>query len=136
MVGALSNLKCAQSREAAYRFGQICRNVPFDSRPSNVRFLFALKLPFQRSALSEQVWRSASARVSQGYERPPPIFQQFARRRNVEDLLADRGIDISHETVRFWWNRFGPMFCAEIEKRGVVHMRATRNGGGIWTKCT
>ena len=23
---------------------------------------------------------------------------------NVEDLLAERGIDISHETVRFWWN--------------------------------
>jgi putative transposase len=33
--------------------------------------------------------------------------------RNVEDLLAERGIDISHETVRFWWNRFGPMFAAE-----------------------
>ena len=29
--------------------------------------------------------------------------------RNVEDLLAERGIDISHETVRFWWNRFGPI---------------------------
>ena len=24
--------------------------------------------------------------------------------RNVEDLLAERGIDISHETVRFWWD--------------------------------
>ena len=32
--------------------------------------------------------------------------------RNVEHLLAERGIDISHETVRFWWNRFGPMFAA------------------------
>ena len=28
--------------------------------------------------------------------------------RNVEDLLAERGIDISHETARFWWNRLGP----------------------------
>jgi transposase-like protein len=28
--------------------------------------------------------------------------------RNVEDLLHERGIDIIHETVRFWWNRFGP----------------------------
>ena len=37
--------------------------------------------------------------------------------RNVEDLLAERGIDISHETVRFWWNRFGPMFAAEIRKK-------------------
>ena len=43
--------------------------------------------------------------------------------RNVEDLLAERGIDISHETVRFWWNRFGPMFAAEIRKNRVVHMR-------------
>ena len=44
--------------------------------------------------------------------------------RNVEDLLAERGIDISHETVRFWWNRFGPMFAAEIRKRRAVHMRS------------
>src|SRR5271166_6287788 len=43
--------------------------------------------------------------------------------RNVEDLLAERGIDISHETVRFWWNRFGPMFAAEIRKRRVAHTR-------------
>ena len=43
--------------------------------------------------------------------------------RNVEDLLAERGIDISHETVRFWWNRFGPMFAAEIRKRRVAHLR-------------
>jgi transposase-like protein len=27
--------------------------------------------------------------------------------RNVEDLLFERGIDIWHETVRLWWNRFG-----------------------------
>jgi transposase-like protein len=34
--------------------------------------------------------------------------------RQVEDLLFERGIDICHETVRFWWNRFGQMFAAEI----------------------
>jgi putative transposase len=44
--------------------------------------------------------------------------------RNVEDLLAERGIDISHETVRFWWNRFGPMFAAEIRKSRIAHMRS------------
>ena len=33
--------------------------------------------------------------------------------RNVEDLLAERGIDICHETLRLWWNRFDPMFAAE-----------------------
>jgi len=43
--------------------------------------------------------------------------------RNVEDLLAERGIDICHETVRFWWNRFGPMFTAEIRRKRVDHVR-------------
>ena len=39
--------------------------------------------------------------------------------RQVEDLLHERGIDICHETVRFWWNRFGPIFATEIRKRRV-----------------
>ena len=47
--------------------------------------------------------------------------------RNVEDLLHERGIDISHETVRFWWNRFGPMFAAEIRRKRVSQMRAYSN---------
>jgi len=41
--------------------------------------------------------------------------------RQVEDLLSERGIDICHETVRFWWNRFGPLFAAEIRKRRIHH---------------
>ncbi len=41
--------------------------------------------------------------------------------RQVEDLLLERGIDICHETVRFWWNRFGPIFAAEIRKRRIRH---------------
>ena len=36
-------------------------------------------------------------------------------------MLHERGVDICHETVRFWWNRFGPMFAAEIRKRRVHH---------------
>jgi putative transposase len=44
--------------------------------------------------------------------------------RNVEDLLHERGIDISHETIRFWWNRFGPLFASEIrKKRAAVYRR-------------
>jgi putative transposase len=39
--------------------------------------------------------------------------------RQVEDLLFERSIDICHETVRLWWNRFGPLFAAEIRKRRV-----------------
>ena len=44
--------------------------------------------------------------------------------RQVEDLLHERGIDICHETVRVWWNRFGPMFAAEIRKKRSSSMRA------------
>ena len=39
--------------------------------------------------------------------------------RQVEDILFERGIDISHETIRYWWNRLGPMFAAEVRKRRV-----------------
>jgi len=46
--------------------------------------------------------------------------------RNVEYLLHERGIDISHETVRFWWHRFGPMFAAEIRKRRIGGMKSSR----------
>ncbi len=46
--------------------------------------------------------------------------------RNVEDLLHERGIDVSHETVRFWWNRFGPMFAADICKWRVDLLRTCR----------
>ena len=45
--------------------------------------------------------------------------------RNVEDLLHERGIDICHETVRFWWHRFGPLFASEIRKRRVEGMRSS-----------
>lgn len=41
--------------------------------------------------------------------------------RNVEEILYERGIDISYETVRFWWNRFGPLFAAEIRKKRCNH---------------
>lgn len=41
--------------------------------------------------------------------------------RQVEDLLFERGIDICDETVRFWWNRFGSMFAADIRRRRVHH---------------
>ncbi len=47
--------------------------------------------------------------------------------RNVEDLLFERGIDICHETVRHWWNRFGPMFAADLRRRRVNHMRGFRH---------
>ena len=46
---------------------------------------------------------------------------------NVEDLLHERGIEISHETVRFWWNMFGTLFAAEIRRKRVQHLRTHSN---------
>jgi putative transposase len=36
--------------------------------------------------------------------------------RDVEDLLAERGIAVSHQTVRRWVNHFGPMIAAQLRK--------------------
>src|SRR5687768_9871967 len=47
--------------------------------------------------------------------------------RNVEDLLFERGIDLCHETVRHWWNRFGPLFAADIRRQRVSRMRGFRH---------
>ena len=51
--------------------------------------------------------------------------------RQVEDLLHERRIDICHETVRYWWNRFGPMFAAEIGAKPRVVRLARPNLGSI-----
>jgi len=47
--------------------------------------------------------------------------------RNVEDLLHERGVEVSHETVRFWWNRFGPMFASEITRKRRNQARSHSN---------
>src|ERR1700722_11194852 len=60
-----------------------------------------------------------------GYRFPPEIIQhaiwlyyRFTLSfRDVEDLLAERGIAVSYETVRRWVNHFGPMIAADLRKR-------------------
>jgi putative transposase len=60
-----------------------------------------------------------------GYRFPPEIIQQaiwlYVRFtlsfRDVEDLLAERGIIVSYETVRRWVNHFGPTIAANLRKR-------------------
>ena len=46
--------------------------------------------------------------------------------RSEEDLLFERGIDICHETVRMWWNRFGPLFAGDIRRQRVSRMKGFR----------
>ena len=55
-----------------------------------------------------------------GFQRSPDIIRMAAMLYirfplslwNVEDLLHERGVDVSHETIRYWWHRFGPMLAA------------------------
>ena len=60
-----------------------------------------------------------------GYRFPPAIIQQAIwlyfrftlSFRDVEDLLAERGITVSYESVRRWVNHFGPMIAADLRRR-------------------
>jgi len=55
------------------------------------------------------------------------LYVRFRRSlRNIEELLHERGFDVSHEAVRFWWHRFGPMFASEIKRRRIEGMRSSR----------
>ena len=45
--------------------------------------------------------------------------------RQVKNLLHERGIDVSYEAVRYWWNRFGPIFAAKIKEKRSAQMRTT-----------
>jgi DDE domain len=101
-------------RFAPYCFGQMRRVCQSNSRALCSCVSFGCMCnPFRYFNSSPEVIRL----VVMMYERYPLSL------RNIEDLLAERGIDVSHETVGFWWNRFGPMFAAEIRKRRVAHMR-------------
>ena len=54
--------------------------------------------------------------------------------RNVEDLLAERGIDISHETIRFWWNRLARCSPPRSERGEYRTCAASPSGVGIWMR--
>ncbi len=47
--------------------------------------------------------------------------------RSAASIHLERGIDICHETVRLWWNRFGPEFAGEIRRKRVSRMRGFRH---------
>ena len=60
-----------------------------------------------------------------GHRFPPEIIRQAVwlylrftlSFRDVEDLLAERGLDVSYETIRRWVLKFGPIFARELRRR-------------------
>src|SRR5271165_1217588 len=64
--------------------------------------------------------------VSYARHKFPPVIIQHAvwlyvrftlSYRDVEELLAERGLDISYETVRRWVFKFGALFARELRRR-------------------
>ena len=37
--------------------------------------------------------------------------------RDVEELLAERGIEVSREAIRMWAIKFGPQFALQLRRR-------------------
>jgi putative transposase len=54
-------------------------------------------------------------------------------RRQVEDILLERSIDISYETVRARWNRFAQLFAAESRKKRSAVTHGLPRDDRIWT---
>lgn len=62
--------------------------------------------------LSEQSRRRLDGSVAAWMSRSPVRLPLSLR--NVEDLLFERGVDICHETVRLWWNRFSAPYPTRV----------------------
>lgn len=46
------------------------------------------------------------------------LYHRFAlSHRDVEELLAERGIQVSYEAIRLWCRKFGPLLTADLRRR-------------------
>ena len=52
-----------------------------------------------------------------GVRFPRPTHRYCMSFRDVEDLLAERGIIVSYETVRQWCGKFGPDYARQLKRR-------------------
>ena len=47
----------------------------------------------------------------------PAVLSLQPQFRDVEELMAQRGIDVSYETIRCWAIKFGPLIAGRLKKR-------------------
>ena len=87
----------------------------------------------------------ASTNISSKYYKHNPAIIQLALLlyiryplsllAQVEDMLYERGVDISHESIRLWWNRFGPAIASKDQKRSAhLILSNIQIGGGTLMK--
>jgi transposase-like protein len=56
---------------------------------------------------------------------PARLYLRFTLSyRDVEDLLAERGVEISYETIRRWVRKFGPVFAKRLRH---LHPKPSRS---------
>ena len=75
--------------------------------------------------LSDNSWMSKSTSLYKRYRFPCEIIQYAVwvyyrfnlSHRDIEDLLAGRGITVSYESIRLWCNKFGPEYARRLKKR-------------------
>ncbi len=68
---------------------------------------------------------SKSTTLYKRYRFPPDVIQYAVwiyyrfnlSHRDVEDLLAERGIVVSYESIRLWCNKFGPQYARRLRRR-------------------
>jgi putative transposase len=101
------------------------RNPPKRS-PGRTRRLMGIVTPAVACWMYVRAVAEGMRKISYaGYRFPPEVIHQaiwlYLRFtlsfRDIEDLLAERGIAVSYETVRRWVNHFGPMVAAHLRKR-------------------
>ena len=48
---------------------------------------------------------------------PRPTHRFCLSFRDAEDLLAQRGVTVTYETIRQWCQRFGPVYARRLRRR-------------------
>src|SRR5690242_14510129 len=86
----------------------------------------------------------ADRSLFRGYRFPPEIIGQAVwlyfrfqlSLRDVQDLLAERGLIVSHESIRQWCDTFGPTFAAGLCKRRAGSAGyGRRDRGATYSRC-
>jgi putative transposase len=78
--------------------------------------------------LGNNCWMNKSINLYKRYRFPPEIIQYSVwlyhrfnlSHRDIEDLMAERGIVVSYESIRLWCNKFGPQYAKRLKHRHQV----------------
>jgi hypothetical protein len=119
----------ARSRCARWKVGKASpRSLPIEGLVTSAAGLPSLT--YSRTIRDDQISLAAIAFRPKSSSTRSWLYIRFTLSfRDVEDLLAERGIMVAYEPVRRWVNHFGPTVAVDLRKRHPNLIRL-----GIWTK--